>query len=85
MVNLILLKILVLKNKKLVIYILSTVNHLKNRIYIVGKTTNLKNCNKKLIDIVLFYNHVRFTNIVDNCIKFYDEYNIFSITLYTIK
>ena len=36
-------------SEKCVIYILSTVDHLKNIIYIVGKTTNLKTVIKHVI------------------------------------
>ena len=102
---------------KNVIYILSTVDHLKNRIYIIGKAKNLKNrlssynktCehqviyNKKCINeeiLTLVENMILsklkqyqeqanrdrfilplendislFTNIVDKCINFYDQYN----------
>ena len=101
---------------KNVIYILSTVDHLKNRIYIVGKAKNLKNrlstYNKTCDHQVIYYkkcineetltlvesmilnklkqyqekaNRDRFilpiendislfTNIVENCIHFYDGY-----------
>ena len=100
-----------------VIYILSTVDHLKNRIYIVGKAKNLKNrlstynktCDhqviyhKKCVDEeilnlveIMVLNKLKqyqekanrdrfilplendislFTNIIEKCIKFYDQYN----------
>jgi len=102
---------------KNVIYILSTVDHLKNRIYIIGKATNLKNrlstYNKTCDHQVIYYkkcfdeetlnlveimtlNRLKqyqekanrdrfilplendislFTNIIENCIKFNDQYN----------
>ena len=100
-----------------VIYILSTVDHLKNRIYIVGKAKNLKNrlstynktCDhqviyhKKCVDEeilnlveIMVLNKLKqyqekanrdrfilplendislFTNIIEKCINFYDQYN----------
>ena len=64
-----------IQNDHQVIYIKEYINEEILTLVETMILNKLKTIKKKLIEIVLFYHHVRFTNIVDNCIKFYDEYN----------